>query len=61
MAKDDEFVQLFVVDRDADAHGFLRDDNNWARPWRCGVLDEARCEEFVETASTCLVVRGLMR
>ena len=42
LAKDAEFVQLLVVDRDADATVFLRDDNHWARPWRCGVLGETR-------------------
>ena len=47
LAKDSEFVQLLVVDRDADATGRLGNYNNWARG-RCGVLDEARGEEFVQ-------------
>ena len=48
LAKDAEFVQLLVVDRDVDVTGFLRDDDYWARPWRCRMLDEARGEEFIQ-------------
>ena len=48
LAKDAEFVQLLVVDRDVDGTEFLEDDNHWARPWRCRMLDEARGEEFVQ-------------
>ena len=44
LAKEAEFFQLLVVDRDSDAIEFLGDDNDWARPWRRGVLDEAYCE-----------------
>ena len=49
LAKDAEFVQLLIADLKlkADATGFLRDDNHWAHPWRCGVLDEARGEDLV--------------
>ena len=34
--------------RDANVTEFLRDDNHWDRPWRCGVLDEAGSEEYVQ-------------
>ena len=46
LAKEAEFGWLLVDDRVADANGFLRDDSNWALPYRYGVLDEARGEEI---------------
>lgn len=46
LANDAESVQL-LVDRDADATRFLRNDNQWAHPCRCGLLDDACCEELV--------------
>ena len=61
LAKDAELVQLLVVDRDADVTGFLQDDYHWARPRRCGVLDEARGEELVQNRVHFLAVGGLMR
>ena len=59
LAKDAEFIQLLVIHRDADATGFLRDDNYWTRRGRCGVLDEVSGKEFVQNRVHLLCARGI--
>ena len=58
-AKDAEFVQLLENHREANATGFLRDGNHWARPGRCGVLDEAGGEEYIQNRVHLLCGRGI--
>ena len=61
LAKDGDFVHILATDRDDDAIGCLRDDNNWAHPCRCGLWTRPAARNWFKTASICLTIGGLMR